>query len=92
MILGRLFDWTLILYGTSSDPLERNQHALNVAVPVHTNNATPVLGKKQISLLLIIFSFILFLLFSSALTIILHLNLEMKTSQQSSPKIYVNNW
>lgn len=48
MILGRLFDWILILYGTSSDPLERNQHALDAAVPVHTNNASPVLGKKQI--------------------------------------------
>ena len=54
MILGRLFDWILILYGTSSDPLERNQHALDAAVPVHTNNASPVLGKKQI----LFFSFI----------------------------------
>ena len=57
MILGRLIDWTLILYGTSSDPLERNQHALNAAVPVHTDNASSVLGKKQIFLLLINFLF-----------------------------------
>ena len=77
MILGWLFDWTLILYGTSSDPLERNQHALDAAVPVHTNNASPVLGKKQILFFFLLFTTIILI----GTTIILHLDLEMKTSQ-----------
>ena len=77
MILGRLFDWILILYGTSSDPLERNQHALDAAVPVHTNNASPVLGKKQILVFFLLFTTIIL----TGTTIILHLDLEMKTSQ-----------
>ena len=42
---------------TSSDPLERNQQALNAAVPVHTNSASPVLGKRQTFFLLIYFLF-----------------------------------
>ena len=78
MILGRLFDWTLILYGTSSDPLERNQHALNAAVPVHTNNASHVLGKKRFFFAVDYFLFTLFSLFSLASTIIPHLYLEMR--------------
>ena len=44
LILGTLYSWSLILYGTSEDPLSRNSHAptgsVNFTYPTYTTTTT----------------------------------------------------